>query len=133
MCTCPSVLMYEYFVCATPPTLIQGLWGNLWCVACIAHISRAAIVQYCRTYLKFTRLGFWGAQIVYCLYTASVMLIWSVSVIVVVFFCTMLFKLMLLFLFFVQKIMKTQDKTGQYFQTKRPSQLVSEPINKVGK
>ena len=72
-------------------------------MACIAHISRAAIVQYCRTYLKFTRLGFGGAQNVYCLHTSSVMLILSVSVIVVVFFCTMLFKLMLLFLFLSRK------------------------------
>ncbi|XP_052227615.1 kinesin-like protein KIF17 isoform X2 [Dreissena polymorpha] len=32
---------------------------------------------------------------------------------------------------FRDKIMRTQDKSGQYFQTKRPSQLVSEPLSRV--
>ena len=41
---------------------------------------------------------------------------------------------MFLFLLF-QKLMRKQDKSGQYFQTKRPSQLIqsSEPLNKVSK
>ncbi|XP_060578330.1 kinesin-like protein KIF17 isoform X2 [Ruditapes philippinarum] len=30
-----------------------------------------------------------------------------------------------------QKIMRSEDKSGNYFQTKRPSQLVSEPLQKV--
>lgn len=32
---------------------------------------------------------------------------------------------------FRHKIMRSEDKTGAYFQSKRPSQLVSEPLSKV--